>query len=86
MAAERWSITPPMATRLLQEFGQLSRADRQQVPTLLLTAREVEELRLTAEGLASREIAKRLYISENNARNHQRNILQKRYWHLRKLP
>jgi DNA-binding NarL/FixJ family response regulator len=86
MAAERWSITPPMASRLLEEVRQLSRPDRQQVATWLLTDRELEVLRLTAEGLANREIAKRLYISENTARNHARNILQKRYWHIRSLP
>ena len=78
MAAERWSITPPMATRLLEELRQLSRDDPQQVATLQLTGRELEVLGLTAEGLPSREIAKRLYISENTARNHARNILQKR--------
>jgi two-component system NarL family response regulator len=86
MAAERWSITPPMATRLLEELRRLSRDDRQQVATLQLTNRELEVLRLTAEGLTSREIAKQLYVSENTAGNHARNILQKRYWHIRRLP
>ncbi len=42
-----------------------------------LTEREVEVLRLLAEGLSNRAIAERLYISTNTAANHVRNILIK---------
>jgi len=42
-----------------------------------LTARETEVLRLLAEGMANREIAERLVISENTAANHVRSILAK---------
>ena len=42
-----------------------------------LTAREVEVLRLIAEGLSNRELARRLFISENTATNHVRSILMK---------
>ena len=42
-----------------------------------LTEREVEVLRLLAEGLSNRAIGERLFISTNTAANHVRNILIK---------
>ena len=42
-----------------------------------LSAREVEVLRLVAEGLSNREIGERLFISQNTVANHVRAILQK---------
>jgi DNA-binding CsgD family transcriptional regulator len=42
-----------------------------------LTDREIEVLRLLAEGLSNRAIGERLYISTNTAANHVRNILIK---------
>jgi DNA-binding NarL/FixJ family response regulator len=42
-----------------------------------LTDREVEVLRLLAEGLSNRAIGERLYISTNTAANHVRSILIK---------
>jgi DNA-binding NarL/FixJ family response regulator len=42
-----------------------------------LTEREVEVLRLLAEGLSNRAIGERLFISTNTAANHVRNILVK---------
>ncbi|GAA1708389.1 helix-turn-helix transcriptional regulator [Isoptericola hypogeus] len=42
-----------------------------------LTEREVEVLRLVAEGLSNREVARALVISENTAANHVRSILLK---------
>jgi DNA-binding NarL/FixJ family response regulator len=76
-------ISPSMAIKLLDEFKQMSRADRQQVPTPRLTERELEVLRLVAQGLNNREIAKRLFISENTVKNHVRNILEKLQLHSR---
>jgi DNA-binding CsgD family transcriptional regulator/tetratricopeptide (TPR) repeat protein/energy-coupling factor transporter ATP-binding protein EcfA2 len=42
-----------------------------------LTDRELEVLRLLADGLSNREIGERLFISANTAANHVRNILMK---------
>lgn len=42
-----------------------------------LTAREIEVIRLVAEGLSNREIAHRLVLSEHTAANHVRSILAK---------
>jgi DNA-binding NarL/FixJ family response regulator len=76
-------ISPSMAIKLLDEFKQMSRSDRAQVPTPRLTDRELEVLRLVAQGLNNREIAKRLFISENTVKNHVRNILEKLQLHSR---
>jgi DNA-binding CsgD family transcriptional regulator len=42
-----------------------------------LTAREVDVLRLLGQGLSNRDVAQRLFISENTATNHVRSILMK---------
>jgi len=42
-----------------------------------LTAREVEVLRLVAEGRSNREIAKALVLSDHTVRRHLQNIFNK---------
>ena len=78
-------ITPSMAAKLLTEFSNLSkRAEAKQgVPTPRLTGRELEVLRLVAQGMSNKEIASELYISENTVKNHVRNILEKLHLHSR---
>ena len=78
-------ISPSMASKLLSEFAAMSkRADeRQQVPAPRLTEREMEVLRLVAQGLNNRDIAAQLFISENTVKNHIRNILEKLHLHSR---
>jgi len=76
-------ISPSMAVKLLDEFKEMSRTDRDQVPTPRLTDRELEVLRLVATGLNNREVAKQLFISENTVKNHVRNILEKLQLHSR---
>jgi len=77
-------ISPSMASKLLNEFAQVSReGGRPQVPGPRLTERELEVLRLVAQGLANRDIARQLYISENTVKNHIRNILEKLHLHSR---
>ncbi len=53
------------------------------MPGLRLTERELEVLRLVAQGMNNREIAKQLFISENTVKNHVRNILEKLQLHSR---
>ena len=53
------------------------------MPAPRLTDREMEVLRLVAQGLSNREIAKQLFISENTVKNHIRNILEKLHLHSR---
>ncbi|HET7682524.1 MAG TPA: response regulator transcription factor [Marmoricola sp.] len=76
-------ISPMMAAKLLDEFKEMSRTDRETVITPRLTDRELEVLRLVAKGLNNREIAKQLFISENTVKNHVRNILEKLQLHSR---
>ncbi len=77
-------IPPGMAATLLAEFTRLSQEPEPVTGTApLLTDREVEVLRLVARGLANREIADQLVISENTVKNHVRNILEKLHLHSR---
>jgi len=76
-------ISPSMAIKLLDEFKQMSRSDRQQVPSPRLTDRELDVLKLVALGLNNRQIGTRLFISENTVKNHVRNILEKLQLHTR---
>ncbi|MDQ2648416.1 MAG: response regulator transcription factor [Actinomycetota bacterium] len=78
-------ITPSMASKLLAEFTNLAKkADaRQAVISPKLTTRELEVLKLVAQGMSNKEIAAELYISENTVKNHVRNILEKLHLHSR---
>ena len=77
-------IPPGMAATLLNEFSRLSQDPEPIAGTAPhLTDREVEVLRLVARGLANREIADLLVISENTVKNHVRNILEKLHLHSR---
>ncbi|HIY23043.1 MAG TPA: response regulator transcription factor [Candidatus Brachybacterium merdigallinarum] len=48
-----------------------------QVPAPALTEREIDVLRLVAEGYANREIARMLHLAEGTVKNHLSSILQK---------
>jgi len=69
------AITPATAARIMSELARPAAAtdagpDR-------LTEREIEVLELVTAGLRNKEIAARLGISENTAKFHLRNILEK---------
>ena len=69
-------VDPAVAGKLL---GQV--AGQQTLPSSLLTdkltPREVDVLRLLAQGLTNAEIAERIYLSEGTVRNHVSAILAK---------
>jgi DNA-binding NarL/FixJ family response regulator len=66
----------PQASRILAE--QLQNPDRQiDDPYGRLTAREREVFHLIAEGLTTKEIARRLEISAKTAENHRARVLDK---------
>lgn len=67
-------ISPAMATKLLEEFVEISKP-KDEKPTL--TPRELEVLRQVARGMSNHEIGEELFISENTVKNHIRNILEK---------
>lgn len=65
-------LDPAVVGRLIREVrGELI------AEPPVLTSRELEVLGLVAEGLANREIADRLFISENTVKNHVRSIHEK---------
>jgi DNA-binding NarL/FixJ family response regulator len=76
-------ISPSMAAKLLTEFAAMSEREKQQLPAPNLTDREMEVLKLVAQGLNNRDIAAQLFISENTVKNHIRNILEKLHLHSR---
>lgn len=71
-------ISGKLAVKILQEFRQT----QQNPPSAInlpdaLTVREIEILELVVQGATNSEIAKALYITENTAKIHLRNILEK---------
>jgi NarL family two-component system response regulator LiaR len=68
------SLHPAIARKLLGELEQPSPLPPAEQP---LTAREMEVLRLVAQGLTNQEIGERLFISERTVCNYVSNILTK---------
>ena len=52
-------------------------ADAERVKALGLTPRELEVLALIAEGLSNREMAERLFVSENTIKTHASRVFDK---------
>jgi len=74
------TIQPKIANRLLIELGQKGRS--QALPSRSaqqdeLSPREIEILKLLAEGASNRQIAEKLILAEGTVKNHVSNILSK---------
>ena len=70
-------LAPEMAAKVVKEFARTTEA-KDLAPVLTpLTQREVEILHHVADGLANKEIAQRLGISERTVKNHLSNIMEK---------
>jgi NarL family two-component system response regulator LiaR len=69
------TLHPHVATRVMQEL----RGARREVPNPFaeLTDRELEVMRLVAEGLSNAKIAERLVLSEKTVKGYVSNILSK---------
>jgi DNA-binding NarL/FixJ family response regulator len=68
-------LHPHVATRVIQELRGPRRAELN--PFTELTERELEVLKLIANGLTNSRIAEQLVISENTVKGHVSNILSK---------
>jgi DNA-binding NarL/FixJ family response regulator len=73
------AISPSMSARIIEQYAQGSAPPAQPGPmtNASLTTREIEILTLISRGDTNREIAQKLYISENTVKNHIHNILEK---------
>jgi two-component system, NarL family, response regulator LiaR len=69
-------LGPEVAARLVQGLNR-PRVQASVHPAARLTEREMEVLRLLAQGRGNQEIARRMYLSERTARNHVSSILTK---------
>jgi len=70
-------IHPEITSKLLGEFNRLY--ERKTRPTSFddLTIRELDVLELIAKGMANKDIAQSLFISEKTVKNHVTNIFRK---------
>jgi DNA-binding NarL/FixJ family response regulator/class 3 adenylate cyclase len=78
-AAGEALIAPRITRRLIADFARASRPAGDELPPALaeLTAREVEVLRLVAQGLSNAEIARELVLGENTIKTHVGRLLAK---------
>lgn len=74
---EQTYIQPNMTSELVKEFNRVTLIEHDKTITNNLTSRELEVLKLIAEGMINKEIAKYLYISEKTVKNHISNIFKK---------
>ena len=70
-------IQPNMTGELVKEFNRVTMHDKEKHEDNDLTDREIEVLKLIADGMINKEIAKQLYISEKTVKNHVSNIFRK---------
>ena len=69
-------LSPAITRRVIARFTRLARpATPAELETL--TPRELDVLRLVAEGLSNSEIARRLFIGEGTVKTHVAHVLQK---------
>jgi DNA-binding NarL/FixJ family response regulator len=70
-------LSPSVTRRVIQELARQQRHVPRSPDLDRLTPRELEVLRLVAEGLSNAEIAARLYLSEATVKTHTSNVLAK---------
>lgn len=69
-------LDPAVTSKVMERLRQLT-AKEQDRALDVISVREKEVLALVAQGLTNKEIAEKLFISENTARNHVSRILEK---------
>jgi NarL family two-component system response regulator LiaR len=71
------TLDPHVATRVIQEFQGIRQPGGASNPFTDLTDREMEILKLIAQGMSNQEITAHLVISEHTVKGHVSNILSK---------
>ncbi len=69
------AVTRTMAARMLRSVAQHNAQARLETP--VLTEREVDVLRLVAQGASNARVAEQLFITTNTVKAHLKNILEK---------
>jgi DNA-binding NarL/FixJ family response regulator len=78
VAAGEALLAPTVTRRLIDEFARMRpRTPRRTMSLDLLTAREIDVLRLIAEGLSNPEIADRLVVGQQTVKSHVSRVLTK---------
>lgn len=70
-------LSSPLAQRLVEEYLEQPRKKGAKKFSDGLTGREVEVLKLIAQGASNKEIAKKLYLSIKTVESHRTNIFRK---------
>jgi two-component system response regulator DegU len=70
--------TPRLASTMYARLARLGRERRRRdkLEYLMLTPRELEILRLVADGLSNQDVARQLYLSVHTVKNHVHKILE----------
>ena len=79
VAAGGSMIEPSVARKVVAEFARLAPPTETAKEELIepLSEREIEILKLVAQGLTNKEIASKLYLAEGTVKNYVTSILQK---------
>ncbi len=77
VAAGNALLAPSVTRRIVEEFARRPAPAAKADELDRLTEREIEVLRVIAEGLANSEIAKRLFVSETTVKSHVSSVLTK---------
>lgn len=70
-------VAPEVAGAMMQALSSAMSRGEARSPASGLSTRELDVLRLVAEGLSNRDVALRLHISENTVKNHLRSVHDK---------
>jgi DNA-binding NarL/FixJ family response regulator len=78
-------MSPPLAIRIIEEFSSLGRAQKTKLTAdeIKLSHREREVLALVANGTTNKQVANKLFITENTVKAHLRNVMEKLHVHTR---
>lgn len=77
VAAGEALLAPSVTRRIIEEFASRPVAAASSAALDTLTEREIEVLRIVAEGCTNSEIAERLYVGEATVKSHVSNVLTK---------